>query len=287
MVKQIDLDLGDGRILRAYDTGTGDLPVFWCHGTPGTGAPPEPLLPAAAERGVRWVSYDRPGFGGSTARPGRNVAAAAEDLAAVADAFGLDRFAVFGVSGGGPHALAGAALLPDRVFATVTFATLAPFDGAGLDWFAGMGRSGAAEMRSATLGRDVIARHLTTSAFDETSFNPADQAMLAGPWSWLAVSAVEGLANGPGGAADDDIAFVTPWGFEPERITSPLLLVHGIGDRLVPVAHSEWLAARCGSAELWRGDGDGHVSVLGRAEDALDWIRDHRRPDRVHRGHAE
>ena len=120
---EIDLKLSDGRTLHAYDTGADDadgrLAVFWHHGSPNIGAPPEPLFAAAEELGIRWVSYDRPGYGGSTPRPGRDVASAAADAAAVADALGIDRFAVMGHSSGGSHALACAALLPKRVVGVV------------------------------------------------------------------------------------------------------------------------------------------------------------------------
>ena len=116
MVTETDLALGDGRTLHIYDTGTGDgaagLAVFWHHGTPNTGAPPEPLFAAAAERGIRWVSHDRPGYGGSTPHPGRDVASAGADVASAADALGIDRFAVMGHSGGSPHALACARRCP-------------------------------------------------------------------------------------------------------------------------------------------------------------------------------
>src|SRR5918994_3065002 len=118
MVTETDLELGDGRTLHAYDTGAdyadGRLAVFWHHGSPNIGAPPEPLFPAAARLGIRWVSYDRPGYGGSTPRPDRDVASAAGYASAVADALGIDRFAVMGYSHGGSHALACAALLPPR-----------------------------------------------------------------------------------------------------------------------------------------------------------------------------
>jgi pimeloyl-ACP methyl ester carboxylesterase len=131
VVPETDLEVDDGRTLHVYDTGTDDadsrLTVFWCHGTPNIGAPPEPLFAAAARLGIRWVSYDRPGHGGSTPHQGRNVVSAAADVAAVADALGIDLFAVMGHSGGGPHALACAALLPERVLGVVSVAALAPF----------------------------------------------------------------------------------------------------------------------------------------------------------------
>src|SRR5918998_3373298 len=115
MVTETDLKLGDGRTLHAYDTGANDaddrLAVFWHHGSLNVGAPPEPLFAAAEELGIRWLSYDRPGYGGSTPRPDRGVASAAGDASAVADALGIGRFAVMGLSSGGSHALACAALL--------------------------------------------------------------------------------------------------------------------------------------------------------------------------------
>src|SRR5215469_5153022 len=146
MVTEADLQLSDGRTLHFYDTGGGDgrLAMFWHHGTPNIGAPPEPLFAAADRLGIRWVSYDRPGYGGSTPCPGRDVASAAGYVAAVADALGIDRFAVMGHSGGGPHALACAAVLPGRVLAAVCMSGLAPFGAEGLDWFGGMTPSGAA-----------------------------------------------------------------------------------------------------------------------------------------------
>lgn len=176
MVTETDLALGDGRTLHVYDTGTGHgttgLAVFWQHGTPSTGAPPEPLFAAAAERGIRWVSHDRPGYGGSTPHPGRNVASAAADVASIADALGIGRFAVMGDSGGGPHALACAAVLPGRVLATVCMSGPAPFGAEGLDWFAGMTPSGAAEYRAAATGRAALEAYFASAEFDPEVFTP-------------------------------------------------------------------------------------------------------------------
>ena len=131
-VRETNVTVG-GRVLHAYDTAGAGLPVFWHHGTPNVGAPPEPLFAAAARHGLRWVSYDRPGYGGSDPVPGRDIAAAAADVAAIADALGIGRFAVFGHSGGGSHALACAALLPDRCLAAASLAGPAPRRAEGLD----------------------------------------------------------------------------------------------------------------------------------------------------------
>ncbi|MFI6100568.1 alpha/beta fold hydrolase [Lentzea sp. NPDC051213] len=262
----MDLQLGD-RVLHVYDVGSG-VPVFWHHGTPNLGLPPEPLF----RPGVRWVSYDRPGYGSSTAVPGRTVASAAADISHIADALGIARFAVFGHSGGAPHALACAALLPDRVTAVVAGASLAPFDAAGLSWFSGMIASGEASLRAAAAGRSEKVRHEASGADYDPEFTEADLASLRGPWSWFGKVVEPALANGPGPLIDDDLAYVTPWGFDPAAIRVPTLLLHGERDGVVPASHSRWLASRIPGAELRVTPGDGHISVLDHAPAALDWL---------------
>jgi pimeloyl-ACP methyl ester carboxylesterase len=277
VVTETDLDLPDGRTLHVYDTaGDGEdrLAVLWHHGTPNLGAPPEPLLPAAARLGIRWVSYDRPAYGGSTPRPGRDLASAAADAAAIADGLGIGRFAVMGHSGGSNHALASGALLPARVPAVVCVSALAPMHAEGLDWFAGMAPAGAAELAAAARGRAALVDRLTSTDFDPGQFTPADHAALAGSWSWLGSVAGQALAGGLGGMVDDDLAYVAPWGFDPARVRAPVLLLHGGQDRVAPSAHARWLAGRIPSAELWLRPEDGHISVLAAAEDALGWLKE-------------
>lgn len=280
MVTETECALSDGRTLHVYDAGAGDpgtdLAVFWHHGTPNTGAPPEPLFPAAARNGIRWVSYDRPSYGGSTPHPGRDVASAAADVAQVADALGIGAFAVMGSSGGGPHALACSALLADRVLAVVGVSGLAPFGADGLDWFAGMAPGAEAEMRAAAAGREALERQLASGTEDETGpFTPADEAALAGPWSWLAGVAGQAIEAGLDGMVDDDLAYAAPWGFDPGQVTAPVLLMHGGQDRMVPCSHARWLARRCPSAELRVFPEEGHVSVHNFAEAAVDWLGEH------------
>jgi pimeloyl-ACP methyl ester carboxylesterase len=275
MVETRDVRLADGRVVRAQDSGSrGDgvaLTLVWHHGSPQTGALLQPLLAASADRGIRIVSYGRPSYGGSTPRPGRSVGSAAEDVAAVADELGLDRFAVMGASGGGPHALACAALLPDRVTGVVSLAGLAPFDAEGLDWFAGMASDGAA-LRAATRGRAARELYEETAEFDPASFVERDYDALAGTWSSLSDDVSLASADGPDGLIDDDVAFVRPWGFEVADVRAPVLLVHGGRDRVVPPSHSDWLAVSCPRAELWPRPEDGHVSVLTACPDAMDWL---------------
>ena len=274
---ELDLELSDGRTLHAYDTGIGKAPdaltVVWHHGTPNIGAPPEPLFPAAARLGIRWVSYDRPGYGASTRRIGRDVASAADDVASVADAVGVDRFAVMGHSGGGPHALACAARMPDRVLAALAVASPAPFGADGLDWFGGMAPAGVASLRAALAGREAKERYEASAPEADPGFIPADWAALADDWSWFGPIVTAGLASGLGGYVDDDLALVAPWGLDPADVVAPTLLLHGALDRVVPSTHSEWLARNCRSASLRLMPNDGHISVLHSAPAALDWLR--------------
>jgi pimeloyl-ACP methyl ester carboxylesterase len=286
MVTEADIHLADGRTLHAYDTradGTADgpgiagapVPVFWLHGSPNIGSPPEPLFAAAAANGLRWVSYDRPGYGGSSPHDGRTVASAAADVAAIADAFGIARFAVLGHSGGGPHALACAALLPERVIAAVSGSAPAPFDAAGLDWFAGWSPGIAAENRAATGGRAALEAHWAEAEPEEDMsafFTEADMAALGGGWSWLAGVAGQAIEQGNEGYLEDTLASVQPWGFRLDTIRVPALIMHGAQDKMVPRAHGEWLAAHCRGAESRFIPDAGHITVLDTAPDALTWL---------------
>ena len=279
MVTERDLALDGGRTLHVYDTHPNDadgrLAVFWHHGTPNVGAPPEPLFAAAERLGVRWVSYDRPAYGGSTPSPGRDLASAAVHVSVIAGALGIDRFAVMGHSGGGSHALACGALLGERVLGVVSVAGLAPFGAEGLDWFRGMAPSGAASLRAAARGRAAKERYEASAGEQDPGFIPADRVALSGAWSWLGDVVGPAVEGGPGGLIEDDLAYVAPWGADPARVTAPTLLLHGGRDRVVPPSHGEWLARRCPSAELRLFPDDGHISVLDQSAAALNWLGEH------------
>ncbi|MDP9793551.1 pimeloyl-ACP methyl ester carboxylesterase [Catenuloplanes nepalensis] len=261
-----DIVTDDGRTLHAYDRGGGARVVLWHHGTPNIGTPPRPLYAAADRLGLRLIGYDRPGYGGSTPLPGRDVASAARDAAAVADALGVESFAVIGHSGGGPHALACAALLPDRVTAAVSVSGLSPRHDE--TWFDGMGPAGVAGLRAAIAGRAVKEAHEAVDAAPD--FTPADWAALAGEWGWFGEVVEPAVATGPGPLIDDDLAYVHPWGFDPAAIKAPVLLVHGADDLVVPAAHARDLVP---GAESWIVAGAGHISVLPEtAVRALEWL---------------
>ncbi|MEO6511299.1 MAG: alpha/beta hydrolase [Nocardioides sp.] len=269
-MRELDVPLPDGRIVHAYDSGgpAGAPAVCWHHGTTNIGSPPGPLLGA----GVRWCSSDRPGYGGSSPLLGRTVGSAAADTEAVADALGIERFALMGHSGGGPHALACAALLADRVSGTVSISGPAPYDAEGLDWFDGMAPAGVASHRAAERGRAALEALEESGEELDIGFTPEDEEALGGRWSWVLDVVRPAIAAGPAAAIEDDLASVAPWDFDPTDIPGPVLVLHGDADRLVPVSHGRWLAARIPGAELKVGAGDGHITVLDHAAEALEWL---------------
>ena len=275
---EIDFRLADGRILHGYDSAPGDdgrLAVVWHHGTPNLGAPPRPLFEASERLGIRWISFDRPGYGGSTAAPGRTMASVAADLTTVLDTLGIGTCALMGYSGGGSYALGSAAVLGERVEAVATFAAIAPYDAPGLDWYDGMIASGLASLHAAAAGRVEKLRYETSGVEYDPEFSPADIAMFDGPWSWLgSVAGPRSMPNGPDGLVDDDCSYVVPWGCDPTKITAPTLLVHGTADGIIPCSHGHWLAANLPTATLDLHENLGHISILAAAEPALTWIRD-------------
>jgi pimeloyl-ACP methyl ester carboxylesterase len=276
-MREVDVLTADGRVLHTYDVGpterSDELVVLWQHGTPNTGAPPEPLFGPARSLGIRWIGYDRPSYGGSTPHPDATVATAAADARRIADQLGIGRFTVFGHSGGGPRALACGALLPDRVVAVVSVSSPAPWPAPGLDYFAGMSDGGARELRAAARGPAELQEVLTANEFDPKSFIPADYAALEGSWSWFNGIVEAATANGFDGMVEDLVSAMGPWGFDPAAVSAPTLIMHGTADRMVPSSHSEWLAAHCPAAELRLQPGAGHISVLDSAPGALAWLR--------------
>src|SRR5207248_170698 len=187
-------------------------------GTPSAPVRYGPLIDAATRLGLRTVVLSRPGYAEATPRPGRSVADVAGDVAAVLDAMGAGRFVTIGTSGGGPHALACAALLPDRCAAAACVAGVAPYPAPGLDWLAGMGRENVEEFGAALAGIDALSAYLTAAAGDLTNVtadrvaatlgelvSEVDVASLRGPYAdWAATTLRKSVSTGIDGWRDDD-----------------------------------------------------------------------------------
>jgi pimeloyl-ACP methyl ester carboxylesterase len=282
-----DVDAADGRVIRVAELGDPDgAPVVFHHGWPGCRLLPPSFDEAARERRVRLISYDRAGYGGSSPKPGRRIADAAADTATVADALGVARFTVWGVSGGGPHALACGALLRERVTAVAAVSGFAPADTPGLVFTEGMGEPSRAEFPLAAQGREVyepfvrdaVAGWLATppervdERLDGLLTGP-DPELLAGPLArYLHESATEALRAGIDGWLDDGLATVAPWGFDPAHVTVPLLLLQGAHDLMVPPAHARALAGMIPRATLMLEPDDGHLTVCLDPVRPLNWL---------------
>jgi pimeloyl-ACP methyl ester carboxylesterase len=285
-VVSFSLRLADGRSLDVEVSGpAGRTPLVVHHGTPGERSQYAPFAGAAAARGLRYVSYSRPGYGGSSRQPGRAVADCAADTAAILAHLGVGRCYTVGASGGGPHALACAALLPDQVLACATVAGAGPFGAEDLDFLAGMGRENHEEFGAALAGEAELQGYLEREAESLADLtgeqvaaalgdlvSPVDAAALTGGFAaYVATSFHQALASGIWGWFDDDLAFTRPWGFDLDRIGGPVAVWQGGQDRMVPFAHGQWLAAHLPSARARLLPEEGHLSIaVGKFGEILD-----------------
>jgi pimeloyl-ACP methyl ester carboxylesterase len=267
----------DGRELMYEEWGDrGGVPVFVLHGTPGCrlGRPPEEEK--VRDAGIRLVTYDRPGYGGSDRKHGRRVVDCVRDVEALADSLGIERFAVTGGSGGGPHALAVGARLPDRVAAVHCVVGCVPYDAEGIDFFEGMDPENVKEFGWALEGEDRLTAELTTLAAEVQArvaedptkvlegfeLSEADTAVLADPrvQKVMRETVAEECRRGVGGWVDDDLAFITPWDFDVSEIRVPVEVRYGATDVLVPAAHGDWLAAHVPGATVQKDTRRGHLT---------------------------
>jgi pimeloyl-ACP methyl ester carboxylesterase len=278
----------DGRRLCVHEDGDPKgLPVLMHHGSPASGVLYEAHVQLAREQGIRLVGYDRPGYGGSTRHEGRSVADAASDAAAIADHLGLERYCSWGISGGGPHALACAALCDERLAAVASLAAVAPYGADGLDFLEGMGEENHIEFGKVLEGETALRAYLEPVAEAMLDASPddlvavlatllgdEDRAVLTGAFAeYMLECDAHALEPGVDGWLDDDIAFLHPWGFDVGAINRPTLLLHGEDDRFVPVSHGRWLAARIPGVEARIGADDGHLTLIERRlREVNDWL---------------
>jgi pimeloyl-ACP methyl ester carboxylesterase len=282
-------------VLEALVAGPDDaLPLVFHTGTPSGLVWNAPLAEAAAARGLRTVMYARPGYGGSTPQPGRLVADAAADVDKILERIGADEFVTAGWSGGGPHALACAALLPVRCLAAATIAGAAPYDSPGLDWMAGMAEENHEEFRAALAGEADLTTFLNGAAGSLREISAAqvadglggllsetDKAALTAEFAdHLAASLRAAVTPGIDGWRDDDLAFTRDWGLSLDALghATPVAIWQGDQDRMVPSTHGAWLAANIPLARARFRSGEGHLSLINRLGEILDDLMTLARP---------
>lgn len=285
-VDRFIVDATDGRSLEVFTAGPPDgLPVVFHTGTPSGLVEFQPRIDAATAHGLRTVQYARPGYGKSDSQPGRRVADAADDVAAILDHLGATAFVTAGWSGGGPHTLATAALLPGRCLAVASVAGCAPYGADGLDWTAGMAEENIAEFNAAVAGEAAVtamieaeAQKLATVTAEQITqalgglVSAADQAVLTGEYAaYSAASFRAAVSTGIAGWRDDDLAFVHDWGFSLDGLGSavPVSIWQGDQDAMVPFGHGQWLARRIPQARAHLLAGEGHLTLTATSLDAI------------------
>jgi len=287
-VSEQTITTAGGRTLRISDEGDpGGTPVLWLHGSPGSRLVDSVSADKAREKGIRLIGYDRPGYGGSGRHEGRNIADCAADVRAIAAALGIERLAVWGISGGGPHAAACAALLEDLVPAVAVLGSIAPYGAPKLDYFAGMGElnvedikrqltdQAAARARNAEERRELLDADLGAVMESwQSLLSPVDVGTLTDEFGASLLAQIkEGLRPSDEGWWDDSVAHLSDWGFGLTQIRTPVLVVHGRHDRFVPFSHGEWLAGAIPTAQPLLLEDEGHISLItNRLGEIEDWL---------------
>lgn len=281
------MTLPDGRQLDVEISGPDNgIPLIFHHGTPGSVTQFGAMRRAAHDRGLRLVTFSRAGYGDSTRLPGRTVVAAADDAKFLADHLDAPRFVTAGWSGGGPHTLATAAKLPDRVAGVLVIAGVAPYDAEGLDFLAGMGEENVTEFTKVQQGGEAAVRpgyerqavemrggDAATLIKEMSTILPeVDRAVITDEFADdMVANFDEGLRLGVDGWIDDDLAFIEPWGFALDEIAVPSFMWQGSEDLMVPFAHGEWLAEHIPGVKAHLLQGEGHLSItVGALEQMLD-----------------
>ncbi|HEY6469446.1 MAG TPA: alpha/beta fold hydrolase [Candidatus Dormibacteraeota bacterium] len=282
------VDTTQGRRLAVVEDGDpAGIPVLVHNGTPNSRLLYKHHVDDAVNRGLRLISYDRPGYGGSSPAPGRSVADCAADVRAICSALNIDRLLTWGVSGGGPHVLATAALLPDLVVAATSVASIAPYGVEGLDYFEGMGELNAEDARLYFRDKDAARAKVDTDREEMLSatreqvaamlaslLSGPDAAVLSGDLAeYLEQSTHDGLAPGGEGWWEDGVAHLDDWGFDLDAISVPVLLLHGQQDQFVPFGHGVWLAAHIPGVKARLTAEDGHLTLSElRIPEVHEWL---------------
>lgn len=287
--QKFEVEAPGGRRLEVLQAGSPEgVPIFIHHGTPGCAVLPPQAMADAEAQGWRLITFSRAGYGTSSRAPGRNVAQVVDDVTVIMDRLGVERFATWGVSGGGPHTLACAALMPERVVAVACLSGVAPYPAEGLDWFAGMGelnvqdfkRTIAADPEAVRAAIEQEAAEMRSATPEQmleqmsSVLSPEDAALMrSDDGDFVYRSMTQGLAHSADGLFDDNLAFVKPWGFDPAQIRVPAQVWQGDQDLMVPFGHGKWLAERIPGAEAHLVPELGHLTVvMRRLSEVHSWL---------------
>jgi pimeloyl-ACP methyl ester carboxylesterase len=260
-------------------------PVFLLHGTPGGRSGPRPRPSVLYRGGIRLISYSRPGYTGSDRKERRTVADAAADVEDIANYFEIKRFIVIGRSGGAPHALGCAALLPGRVTCAAALCSLAPYKAPGLNWTDGMVPSNVKAYRDAEDDLGALIETLHDHA-RQLQDNPEGLLRFLGPdlaeadrrvigdialRRKIAETHTESMRDGIDGWVDDVRALGNQdgWGFKLTDIDVPVYLWHGADDKFSPPGHAQWLASQIAQASLIIESGEAHFDAVKRLPEIL------------------
>ncbi|MBZ5737703.1 alpha/beta fold hydrolase [Nocardioides mangrovi] len=268
------------------------LPLLYHAGSPSAVVDFPPLQDAAERAGMRLITHSRAGYGGSSPKPmpttGPLIVDDLGDLTAILDHFDIGAFVTLGWAGGGPRALLCAATMADRCLSASTVASVAPVDGAGLDWVAGMVPANVAELAAAAQGARAYAAYLarefapfldaTAEMVAESMYGAVtavDRPMVTPEYAaFLAATFRRSAIQGVTGARDDGLAIMSRWGFDLDEIAVPVSIWHGVADAMVPFAHGAWLADHVPGARHHLLPDDGHLTMLGRLDEILADLRD-------------
>lgn len=299
-VVKVATDQGDRRLSVESLGDPEGKPVFLLHGTPGGRNGPRPRGIVLYRLGIRLITYDRPGYPGSDRLPGRRVANAADDVKAIADYLGIDKFSVVGRSGGAPHALACAALLKERVICAAALSSLAPYDAKDFDWQRGMADSNVEAYRNAENDLGALIARLNAQA-GQVRVN--SEGLLKVLWPELgghdkkvigdialrqkiAQIHAEALRDTIDGWIDDVIALSSPWNFELSDISAPVKLWAGADDVFSPARHTHWLAKQIYGAEEEIEPGTAHFRAVMVLPKILTWVAEHADVELIDKGAA-
>lgn len=278
--------LPDGRTFAWYEYGDpAGLPCISVGGTPASGLCGQVFdLPARAA-GVRWIAVDKPGYGHSSHDPERSLARFSSDVRHLLDHLGIERTAAEGESGGGPHVLALAHDLPDRITVAISVSGLGPASEPWTrDGMLGVNRlmlslAGRApwllRLLMALTGRIAFRTESSFRAFLLRTLPPTDRDVLRSRpevGARLFAAATGGLRQGSRGLAQEFTVFARPWHFELADVRVPVELWHGTEDRNVPFRIAQEVARRLPDGRLRVLDGEGHLAVYAHLEEILDSV---------------